>query len=158
MVSLCGSRAGAGEWARSERAAIPERGWRSRRCLCACSWLFPRSLGQVVNTAERGAIRLLKTDAKTGDPLAGATFAIYRVEEDGTVAEEPSDTQVSGADGIISFENLTVGDYAIRETNAPTGWLVSTDTISAKVSADGQVVDEGRVNNERIRADIIAWP
>ena len=113
-------------------------------------------LGQVVNTAERGAIRLLKTDAKTGDPLAGATFAIYRVEEDGTVAEEPSDTQVSGADGIVSFENLTVGDYAIRETNAPTGWLVSTDTISAKVSADGQVVDAGRVNNERIRADIIA--
>ena len=114
-------------------------------------------LGQVVNTAERGAIRLLKTDAKTGDPLAGATFAIYRVEEDGTVAEEPSDTQVSGADGIVSFENLTVGDYEIRETNAPTGWLVSTDTISAKVSADGQVVDAGRVNNERIRADIIAY-
>ena len=113
-------------------------------------------LGQVVNTAERGAIRLLKTDAKTGDPLAGATFAIYRVEEDGTVAEDPSDTQVSGADGIVSFENLTVGDYEIRETNAPTGWLVSTDTISAKVSADGQVVDAGRVNNERIRADIIA--
>ena len=113
-------------------------------------------LGQVVNTAERGAIRLLKTDAKTGDPLAGATFAIYRVEADGTVAEEPSDTQVSGADGIVSFENLTVGDYEIRETNAPTGWLVSTDTISAKVSADGQVVDAGRVNNERIRADIIA--
>lgn len=113
-------------------------------------------LGQVVNTAERGAIRLLKTDAKTGDPLAGATFAIYRVAEDGTVAEEPSDTQVSGADGIVSFENLTVGDYAIRETNAPTGWLVSTDTISAKVSADGQVVDAGRVNNERIRSDIIA--
>ena len=113
-------------------------------------------LGQVVNTAERGAIRLLKTDAKTGDPLAGATFAIYRVEEDGTVAEEPCDTQVSGADGIVSFENLTVGDYEIRETNAPTGWLVSTDTISAKVSADGQVVDAGRVNNERIRADIIA--
>lgn len=113
-------------------------------------------LGQVVNTAERGAIRLLKTDAKTSDPLAGATFAIYRVEEDGTVAEEPSDTQVSGADGIVSFENLTVGDYEIRETNAPTGWLVSTDTISAKVSADGQVVDAGRVNNERIRADIIA--
>ena len=113
-------------------------------------------LGQVVNTAERGAIRLLKTDAKTGDPLAGATFAIYRVEEDGTVAEEPSDTQVSGADGIVSFENLTVGDYEIRETNAPTGWLASTDTISAKVSADGQVVDAGRVNNERIRADIIA--
>ena len=113
-------------------------------------------LGQVVNTAERGAIRLLKTDAKTGDPLAGATFAIYRVEEDGTVAEEPSDTQVSGADGIVSFENLTVGDYEIRETHAPTGWLVSTDTISAKVSADGQVVDAGRVNNERIRADIIA--
>lgn len=113
-------------------------------------------LGQVVNTAERGAIRLLKTDAKTGEALAGATFAIYRVEEDGTVAEEPSDTQVSGADGIVSFENLTVGDYEIRETNAPTGWLVSTDTISAKVSADGQVVDAGRVNNERIRADIIA--
>ena len=113
-------------------------------------------LGQVVNTAERGAIRLLKTDAKTGDPLAGATFAIYRVEEDGTVAEEPSDTQVSGADGIVSFENLTVGDYEIRETHAPTGWLVSTDTISAKVSGDGQVVDAGRVNNERIRADIIA--
>ena len=72
------------------------------------------------------------------------------------MAEEPSDTQVSGADGIVSFENLTVGDYEIRETNAPTGWLVSTDTISAKVSADGQVVDAGRVNNERIRADIIA--
>lgn len=117
---------------------------------------FPRSLGQVVNTAERGAIRLLKTDAMSGEALAGATFAIYRVEEDGTVAEEPSDTQVSGADGIVSFENLTVGDYEIRETNAPTGWLVSTDTISAKVSADGQVVDAGRVNNERIRADIIA--
>ena len=113
-------------------------------------------LGQVVNTAERGAIRLLKTDATNGEALAGATFAIYRVAEDGTVAEEPTDTQVSGADGMVSFENLTVGDYEIRETNAPTGWLVSTDTISAKVSADGEVVDAGRVNNERIRADIIA--
>lgn len=80
---------------------------------------FPRSLGQVVNTAERGAIRLLKTDAMSGEALAGATFAIYRVEEDGTVAEEPSDTKVS--------------------------------------SADGQVVDAGHVNNERIRADIIAY-
>lgn len=54
----------------------------------------------------------------SGETLAGATFAIYRVEEDGTVDEEPSDTKVS--------------------------------------SADGQVVDAGRVNNERIRADIIA--
>lgn len=80
---------------------------------------FPRSLRQVVNTAERGAIRLLKTDAMSGEALAGATFAIYRVEEDGTVAVEPSDTKVS--------------------------------------SADGQVVDAGRVNNERIRADIIAY-
>ena len=80
---------------------------------------FPRSLRQVVNTAERGAIRLLKTDAMSGEALAGATFAIYRVEEDGTVAVEPSDTKVS--------------------------------------SADGQVVDAGRVNNERIHADIIAY-
>ena len=81
-------------------------------------------LGQVVNTAERGAIRLLKTDAKTGDPLAGATFAIYRVAEDGTVAEEPNDTQVSGADGIVSFENLT---------HPPAGWYPPTPSRQRSV-------------------------
>jgi hypothetical protein len=75
------------------------------------------------NDQQRGAIKISKTDSKTGNALAGATFSIT---SGGTaITGSPFTT---GADGSVCVDDLAFGSYVVTETGAPTGYSIDDAT------------------------------
>lgn len=72
------------------------------------------------NPPVKGSVEILKVDKDNPDKkLEGAEFAIYRADDLNTVLK----TEVTGKDGIARFEDLRYGNYVIRETKVPDGYL-----------------------------------
>lgn len=71
------------------------------------------------------SVKLKKVDSESGEPVANATFVMYKTY-DGTTTEMGS--AVTGADGIAYFKRIHVATddeetvYTIKETAAPAGY------------------------------------
>lgn len=102
-------------------------------------------------------IELEKVDSQTTDTkLSGAEFALYKVDTSGDEIQVNSYT--SGQRGKISIKNLPIGQYVLRETKAPTGYVkaaepwnitvVNDRTITVKY--DGKDVTPKSDNNKTI--------
>ncbi|MFI0978404.1 SpaA isopeptide-forming pilin-related protein [Streptomyces sp. NPDC021093] len=75
-----------------------------------------------------GRVTVVKKDAGTGKPLAGAVFQLWH-ETNGTPGLQPSDTALgtpctTGADGVCRSEELALGTYYWQEIQAPTGYVL----------------------------------
>ncbi|MDA1651775.1 SpaA isopeptide-forming pilin-related protein, partial [Bacillus cereus group sp. TH160LC] len=71
----------------------------------------------------RGSLQIIKVDDKDRKvPLAGAEFTLY--DQTGTTAIRPITT---GDDGVAKFNNLRRDKYLIKETKAPTGYVISKE-------------------------------
>lgn len=68
-----------------------------------------------------GKITFTKRDRVTNNPLADAAFTLY----DQYGFEKA--IQVSGADGVITFDNLKYQTYRIKETGIPDGYQIDLD-------------------------------
>ncbi|PRH80687.1 cell wall anchor protein, partial [Streptomyces solincola] len=87
-----------------------------------------------------GEVRVLKTDAATGEPLAGARFELWR-ESNGVPGLQTSavagDTRVSTcttpAGGVCSA-TTTTGSYYWRETAAPDGYQLPDPNVFGPVT------------------------
>ena len=75
-----------------------------------------------------GKIVIKKIDDETGASLMGAKFRLSD-SRNSTVAE-----LTTGADGKVSFENLRFKRYFIQEITAPSGYLLSTEIKSFRLS------------------------
>lgn len=95
-----------------------------------------------VKNYPRAKVTVNKKDEQ-GNILPGATFAIYKVNENGTptpVKKGLNDwTEVSGLDGKAVFDNLTEGKYVIRETKAPGGYSSTGRDYHISVNAEGKI-------------------
>lgn len=78
-----------------------------------------RKILTFVNT-KKPSLSLLKIDAKTKLPLAGAKFKIIKTD-DKTIKESISDK-----DGKVILTDLDAGLYTIEEITAPNGYIVET--------------------------------
>ncbi len=102
----------------------------------------------VVNGKGYGTVELTKYNTAETKTLAGAKFALYdsngkqvavRRNEDGnytyslTASENTEATLVTGKDGKITISGLTWGSYYFQETEAPEGYILSSDKISFTV-------------------------
>ena len=80
-------------------------------------------------------IELEKVDSQTTDTkLSGAEFALYKVDTSGNEIQVNSYT--SGQRGKISIKNLPIGQYVLRETKAPTGYVKSAEPWNITVAND----------------------
>ncbi|WP_330241163.1 SpaA isopeptide-forming pilin-related protein [Streptomyces sp. NBC_00525] len=107
-----------------------------------------------------GSITLDKTDAKNGEPLAGAVFELWRetndvpgLQVDGANPDTLTDAGCStGDDGQCVFDDLPLGEYYLREIAVPEGYVLSDDPVSGPIevteenSAEGVTVE---LTNER---------
>ena len=84
-------------------------------------------IATVVNEPNEVLVKKIDQD---GNALAGATFALCDAFGNRTA------TAVSDQDGIVRFERIPYGEYTIRETIAPSGYLLSKDVIHLTVDAD----------------------
>lgn len=76
----------------------------------------------VGDTPLTSSVTLHKT-SRSGKPLSGGIFAIYRSTDTATVLQ-----QASSADGNIVFSGLTAGTYIIKELRAPNGYKRTEET------------------------------
>lgn len=96
--------------------------------------------------AAKGAVRIIKTDAEDGAPLAGATFEL--VSNNAVIA-----TATTGADGTLTFTDVPAGTYTLRETSAPEGYVLSVPTEQTVTVTSGQI-SEAAFTNRRSTAKI----
>ncbi|MCS4490290.1 MULTISPECIES: collagen binding domain-containing protein [unclassified Corynebacterium] len=110
--------------------------------------------GKIVNDLIRGGFRAKKVDAVDQNRvLSGAEFELRKIE-DGVVIDDVIDKSTSDNDGNIEFAELPYGDYELRETKAPEGWLTSQEKYTFSIVEHGQVVDLGNIANEQITRSI----
>nr|WP_246384259.1 SpaA isopeptide-forming pilin-related protein [Gracilibacillus halotolerans] len=75
---------------------------------------------------EVGSLQVLKVDAASQEPLAGAEFTLY--DESGETALR---TYTTGEDGIVTFKNLLYGNYLLKETGVPEGYVTGIENVMA---------------------------
>lgn len=78
-------------------------------------------------TFDEGGITVLKEDATTKKPLAGAKFGLFTKDHQ-IVGEE-----TTGADGEAHFGNLNSGDYVVKEIAAPSGYEINNQLYPVTV-------------------------
>ena len=81
----------------------------------------------------RGNIKVLKVNKDGRAPLAGAEFDVFNA--DGKIV----DHLVTGTDGTAMTKVLPYGKYSLRETKAPTGFVLSKATFDTEIIANGDV-------------------
>lgn len=80
--------------------------------------------------AKTGTVKIVKVDADDkGKTLSGAVFSVYETATGKKVGE-----LLTGKDGTASLE-LPEGDFTLRETTAPEGYALSTESISVHLKA-----------------------
>ncbi|MFT4145474.1 MAG: SpaA isopeptide-forming pilin-related protein [Mobilitalea sp.] len=81
----------------------------------------------VLDPTISGTIELLKVDDK-GQPLSGAVFELY--DENGNAIREAT----SDSKGKVSFLEVSLGSYTLKEKSAPKGYEVSDVISNAKIT------------------------
>ena len=100
-------------------------------------------VGDIVNY-PLNSIVIKKSDANTGEMLEGATFEVIKVtgETSGQNGKVIC-TVTTDHSGVIVITGLEAGAYAIRETKAPTNYIIDeTDLQTVNLKADGTSVVE----------------
>jgi uncharacterized surface anchored protein len=82
-------------------------------------------------------IEITKTDIVTGEPVVGATLQVFPVDEEGNIAEQPLYEWVSTEEAFY-VERIPQGDYILRETSAPAGYVVTQD-VAFSVTDTGEI-------------------
>lgn len=105
-------------------------------------------IGDIVNY-PLNSIVIKKSDANTGEMLAGATFEVIKVTgatsgQNGTVVC----TVTTDVSGVVVITGLEAGAYTVREIKAPENYTISeTNMQSVNLKADGTSIVEVLFNN-----------
>lgn len=81
-----------------------------------------------IQNKKPGGIAIRKVDAKTGEPLAGAKFQLYAIDD--TPIGLP---KTSGNDGYVRWDSLDPGFYTIKEVEAKEGYVLDTVPVKLEV-------------------------
>jgi len=80
-------------------------------------------------------LNVIKSNAK-GDKLSGAKFKLIK-DAAGAAQEEDKGTKTTDVSGEIKFENLTAGNYTLKEVMPPTGYKVNSTAYKIKIVRSG---------------------
>lgn len=96
---------------------------------CNMEFTLPSARVITVNEQKKTKFEFEKVNTE-GTALPGAHF---------TLTNNATNTQqvaTSGADGKVLFENLAKGEYTLKETVSPSGYVVSPNNWTVKVTED----------------------
>ena len=103
--------------------------------------IHPPSVNPPDSKYPKGSHNFVKVDdTKDQNRLAGAIFSLYKVDENGKQSpyevEGKRYTVKSGENGEFKVENIPYGKYLLRETAAPSGYILDVNPIEFEISKD----------------------
>lgn len=96
--------------------------------------------GEFENKLKRGTVKGLKLD-ENNEPLENAVFGLFKADCTEFTEENALMTAKSDDKGCFSFADIPVGEFAVREIKAPTGYILSDKVYQVNITEDGQVID-----------------
>lgn len=91
---------------------------------------------QLVNEQDPGSLTWKKVD-EDGNDLAGAEFTLTGPDGQDFVVSDNGELDVNDADGQFEVTDLAWGDYTIKETAAPDGYVPSEETQTVTIDGEG---------------------
>ena len=82
----------------------------------------------ITNHYRNAKLNILKVEKDSDTPLQDAEFTLYKIDETSSILNEDKTTErkvTTNDQGQASFERLPIGYYVIRETNPPTGYVIT---------------------------------
>jgi len=95
-------------------------------------------------TNKGNEITLKKSDITTGKPVAGATIEIY--DKDGELYHKA----VTNENGEIVMNEIPAGTYTYKETVAPDGYALNTETFEFSIDHHGKVTGMTEITDDPI--------
>ena len=77
---------------------------------------------------KKNEVEILKTDAESGESIAGAVLRLVNTDTNTTVDEWTTTTSA------YVFRGLAAGNYRVEEVSPPTGYILSSNSISFTIS------------------------
>ncbi len=100
------------------------------------------------NEREKGSVSLVKVDAlDTTKPVAGAQFALFAKQADGSYATTPFTFDgvtfqgTTNEQGELSFAGVPIGEYQLKEIAAPQAYLLGEQVREVNITAHEQVIE-----------------
>lgn len=101
---------------------------------------YPYEAATITFDVPNGSVEVIKTDADTGTPLAGASFELRDAEGNLVAA------QTTASNGKTVFDNIPAGSYSVVETGAPQGFQMSSSDVQTVTVTAGQTSQASFIN------------
>lgn len=113
---------------------------------------------KITNSQSSYSFDILKVAEGTTNTLPGASFTIHKVEPDSTTSSviyvggtSPSDPEMTGSNGKVSFNDIELGYYEVKETKTPDGYVITGDAaFYVKIEATGIKLLEKEVKDGKL--------
>src|SRR5574344_772918 len=100
---------------------------------------------QLENHLPKGTLDFTKTDLVTGDAISNTKIEIY------TENDELIYTGYTDEFGKITITDLFSGKFYIIETEASTGYQITTDKVYFEITEDGEIVKANMTNEQIVK-------
>ena len=91
-------------------------------------------LKPIVNELKRTRIKVMKIDRYTKESLPGAKMGIYATYEDARNDTNALEYSIADDEGNAYFYNCPNGTYYVKEVDAPFGYQVSDEIVTAEIT------------------------
>lgn len=100
---------------------------------CQMEFTLPNATISQVTTDPLGTLELQKVNSNKEQGLNGARFTLYGDPDCKSEIGSVESARVDNVDGKVIFRSLREGTYYLRETQAPDGYVGSTETWTVEV-------------------------
>lgn len=81
-----------------------------------------------------GSILVKKTDVQSKAGLSGAEFALFKANNTPYEVNGSQYKVTTDAEGYATFKDLPIGNYIVKETKSPKGYILNTETKSVAIT------------------------
>lgn len=102
--------------------------------------------GTITNTKIKANIKINKLD-QDNNKVVGAEFTLYDKND------KPITTAATNSDGIALFEDVVYGDYYVKETKTPEGYIGTDKEYEVSIE-ENNVEKSLEINNTKIKGNL----